>query len=72
MNVLDKANVASKLTEMIETYLLNQDRWSMVDCTLPVSRFLPISVDIDNLGWDCFVEGRISYSLIVSIKPMLL
>jgi hypothetical protein len=44
----------------------------MVDCTLPASRFLPISVDIDNLGWDCFVEGRIPYSLIVSIKPMLL
>jgi hypothetical protein len=44
----------------------------MVDCTLPASRFLPISIDIDNLGWDCFVEGRISYSLIVSIKPMLL
>jgi hypothetical protein len=44
----------------------------MVDCTLPTSRFLPISVDVDNLGWDCFVEGRIPYSLIVSIKPMLL
>jgi hypothetical protein len=44
----------------------------MVDSTLPASKFLPISVDIDNLGWDCFVEGRILYSLIVSIKPMLL
>jgi hypothetical protein len=44
----------------------------MVDCTLPASRFLPISVDINNLGWDCFVEGRIPYSLIISIKMMLL
>jgi hypothetical protein len=44
----------------------------MVDCTLPASRILPISVDIDNLGWDFFVEGKIPYSLIVSIKPILL
>jgi hypothetical protein len=72
MDVLDKANVASELTDMIETYLLNQGRQSMVDCTLPASRFLPVSVDIDSLGWDCFVEGRIPYSLIVSIKPMIL
>jgi hypothetical protein len=44
----------------------------MVACTLLALRVLPISVDIDNLGWDCFVEGRIPYSFIVSIKPMLL
>ncbi len=72
MDVLDKANVASELIDMIETYLLNQGRRSMVDCTIPASRFLPISIDIDNLGGDCFVEGRIPYSLIVTIKPMLL
>ncbi len=72
MHVLDKADVVSKLTDMIETYLLNQGWRSMVDCTLPTSRFLPISADIDNLGWDCFVEGSIPYSLIISIKQMLL
>jgi hypothetical protein len=72
MDVLDKANVASKLTDMIKTYLLNQGRRSMVDCTLLASRFLLISIDVDNLGWDCFMEGIIPYSLIVSIKPMLL
>ena len=71
MDVLDKANVASKLTDMIETYLLNQGQWSMADCTLLALRFLPISVDIDNLRWDCFVEGRIPYSLIISAKLML-
>ncbi len=32
----------------------------------------PPTIDIDNLGWDCFVEGRIPYLLIVSIKPMFL
>jgi hypothetical protein len=69
MDVLDKANVVSKLADMIKTYLLNQGQRSMVDCTFPALRFLPISVDIDNLGWDCFLEGRIPYSLIFSIKP---
>jgi hypothetical protein len=72
IDVLDKTNVASKLTDMIETYLLNHGQQSMVDCTLPTLRLLPISIDIDNLGWDCFVEGRIPYSLIGSIKLMLL
>jgi hypothetical protein len=44
----------------------------MVDFTLPTS-IQCISIDIDNLGWeDCFVEGQIQYSLIVSIKPMYL
>jgi hypothetical protein len=69
---MDKANVALELIDMIETYLLNQGRRTMVDCTLPSSRFLPISIDIDNLGGDCFVEGRIPYSLISTIRPMLL
>jgi hypothetical protein len=57
MDILDDANVASELTEMIKTYLLNQDHQTMGDCTHPNSIFSPISVDIANLGWDCFVEG---------------
>ncbi len=44
----------------------------MVDCTPPASRFSTIFVNIDNLGWDCFLDGRIPYSLIVSITPMFL
>jgi hypothetical protein len=72
MTVLDKANVVSELIDMIKKYLLNQGQRSMVDCTPPASRFLTISIDIDNLGWDCFVEGRFPYSLIVSITPMFL
>jgi hypothetical protein len=72
MDVMDKANVASELIDMIETYLLNQGRQTMVDCTLPSLRFLPISIDIDNLGWDCFMEGKIPYSLSSTIKLMLL
>jgi hypothetical protein len=57
MNALDDANVTSELTETIETYLLNQGRQTMGECTHPKSIFSPIAVGIDHLGWDCFVKG---------------
>jgi hypothetical protein len=44
----------------------------MVDFTHPTSKFLPVSIDIDNLEWDCFVEGWILFSLIISIKLMFI
>jgi hypothetical protein len=44
----------------------------MEECTKPDSTYLHLSVSIDNLGWDCFVEGRLPYSLIAVIKPMFL
>ncbi len=72
MDVLNNANVASKLAEMIESYLLNQGRQTMEECTKPDSTCLHLSISIDNLGWDCFVEGRLPYSLIAMIKPMFL
>jgi hypothetical protein len=70
MDVLDDANVTSELTKMIKTYLSNQGHQTMGECTHPKSIFSPIAVDIDNLGWDCFVEGQIPRSLINAIKPM--
>ncbi len=42
----------------------------MGDCTHLNSIFAPIAVDIDNLGWDCFLEGQIPQSLMIAIKPM--
>jgi hypothetical protein len=42
----------------------------MQDCIKPNSKYLHLSVNIDNLGWDCFVEGQIPYSLITVIKLM--
>jgi len=42
----------------------------MEDCVKPNSKYFHLSVNIDNLGWDCFVEGRIPYSLITVMKPM--
>jgi hypothetical protein len=57
MDVLDKANVTPELAQMIEVYLLGQGQHSMEDITHMHSRFLPVATAIDNLGWDCFIEG---------------
>ncbi len=70
MDVLNNATVTSKLADIIETYLLNQGRQTMKDCIKPNSKYLHLSSNINNLGWDCFVEGWIPYSLITVIKPM--
>ena len=71
MDILDSANVNHVLADMIETYLRNQGRRTMADCTHRASEFWHLAVNIDNLGWDCFIEGRIPISLINTIKPML-
>jgi hypothetical protein len=57
MDILNNTNVASKLAEMIESYLLNQGWQTMEECTRPDSTYLHLSISINNLGWDCFVEG---------------
>ncbi len=69
MDVMNDANVTSKLADMIETYLLNQGWQTMAECTKPTSTYLHLAVSIDKLRWDCFVEGRIPISLIDVIKP---
>ncbi len=43
----------------------------MADCTQRSSKFWHLVISIDNLGWDCFIEGPIPFSLINTIKPML-
>ncbi len=72
MDVMNNAKVTSKLADMIETYLLNQGRQTMAECTKPTSTYLHFAISIDKLGWDCFMEGRIPISLIDVIKPMFL
>ena len=57
MDVLEDANVTSELAQMIEVYLLGQGQHSMEDITHIHSHFLPVATAIDNLGWDCFIEG---------------
>jgi hypothetical protein len=71
MDILDSANVAPTLADTIETYLRHQGRRTMADCTQQSSKFWHLAISIDNLGWDCFIEGQIPFSLINTIKPML-
>jgi hypothetical protein len=71
MDTLDSANVAPTLTVMIETYLRHQGCRTMADCTQRSSKFWHLAISIDNLGWDCFIEGQLPFSLIDTIKPML-
>ena len=70
MDILDSANVAPTLADMIEAYLLNKGRRMMADCTQQSSPYWHLVISIDNLGWDCFVEGRLPFALIDVIKPM--
>jgi hypothetical protein len=71
MEVLDKTSVIPELCKMMEAYLSSQGQHTMEDCSRLQSRFVPIAITIDNLSWDCMVEGRISYILIEAIKPIL-
>jgi hypothetical protein len=71
MDVLNKANVTPELAQMIKAYLLGQGQRSMEDITHMHSHFLPVATAINNLGWDCFIEGRIPYLLIETVQPML-
>jgi hypothetical protein len=43
----------------------------MPDCTQQSLKFWHLAISIDNLRWDCFIEGRIPVSLINVIKLML-
>ena len=65
MDILSEANVAQDLSDIIEAYLLAQDRRTMKDCVPSHSPYKNVASAVDNLGWDCFVEGRIPQVLIV-------
>jgi hypothetical protein len=71
MDILDSTNVAPALADMIETYLLNQGHRTMAYCTKQSSNFWHLAISIDNIEWDCLVEGQLPSSLIDVIKPML-
>jgi len=69
--ILNDANVDQKLSNIIEAYLLAQGRRMMNDCIPSLSPYNHVATVINNLGWDCFVEGRILHVLIDTVKPML-
>jgi hypothetical protein len=71
MDVLSNTNVDQNLSDMLEKYLLAQGRLTMKDCTPLHSRYNHVALAINNLGWDCLLEGRIPHVLIETIHPML-
>ena len=71
MDILSEANVAQDLSDIIEAYLLAQDRRTMKDCIPSHSPYKNFASKVKNLGWDCFLEGRIPQVLIGVVKPML-
>lgn len=61
------------LVEMIESYLLAQDSKTMLECVpYPDADLEIVARSQDRLGWDCFVEGRISKVFLEHMKPVLL
>jgi hypothetical protein len=64
MDRLSNTNVDQALSDMIKMYLLAQGQCTMKDCTPSHSRYSHISLAINNLGWECLVEGRIPQILI--------
>ena len=71
MDILSEPNVDQDLSDIIEAYLLAQGRRTMEDCIPSHSIYKNVATAVDNLGWDCFVEGRIPHVLIDTVKPML-
>jgi len=71
MDILSDANVDQHLSDRIEAYLLAQGRRTIKDCIPLLSPYNHVATAIHNLGWDCFVEGRIPHVLIDTVKTML-
>jgi hypothetical protein len=74
MDVLSKAYADQNLSlsDNIEAYLLAQGRCTMMEFVPLHSPYNHVASAADNLGWDCFVEGRIPQVLIdTTVKPML-
>ena len=64
--------VGSSMATMIRDYLLAQDTKTMVSCT-PANEpaLVEIATAQDILGWDSFVEGRITTNFLTAVKPAL-
>jgi hypothetical protein len=66
---LESASADPDLICTIETYLQGQGS-TLMECCVPIgSGFLPMAQAQDRLGWDCFVEGRITTLLLECIRP---
>ena len=67
----EQANADVELITIIEDYLLLQGANNMVNLTPFGSKYMSLSRIQDELGWDCFLEGRIPIELIEIVKTCL-
>ena len=70
---MSTSRVEAVFTTTVRKYLLGQDTCTMTECLGGGgSTILASAVDSqDRLGWDCFVEGRISKVFLEVVKPTL-
>jgi hypothetical protein len=68
---LEVGNVDVELVTIIEAYLLLQGSDTMVNQTPLGSRYLALATVHDELGWDCFLEGRIPVALLDAVRLSL-
>ena len=68
---LEVGNVDVELITMIEAYLLLQGSDTLVNQTPLGSRYLALAKILDDLGWDCFLEGRIPVALLDTVRHSL-
>ena len=66
---LEVGNADVELITIIEEYLLLQGSENMVNITPVGSKYASLAVIHDELGWDCFLEGRISVALLAAVGP---
>jgi hypothetical protein len=72
MTCLKNANADLELVDIIEAFLLGQGVVTMESCVPQNSRYLLMLQSQDCLGWDCFIEGRITVLLLEFIRSLFL
>eukprot|EP00956_Cyclotella_meneghiniana_P003396 scaffold4090_cov21-Cyclotella_meneghiniana.AAC.2 len=61
---LSETHMDGRLIDCIATYLEHRGEKTMTSITHRMPLFATIAADIDALGWDCLLEGRIPTSLV--------
>ena len=61
---LHETHMQEDLISCIESYLLSRGDKPMVAIASHLPRYASLARDVDALGWECFLEGRIPTSLV--------
>lgn len=61
---LHETHMQEDLILCIESYLLSRGDEPMVAIASHLPRYASLARDVDALGWECFLEGRIPTSLV--------